>query len=92
MTGFECRGHAGTADYGQDTVCAFVSSACYLAANTVTDVIGLKADARDTDGYLRLTIKESPEKAQDMLNGLKLHMTELQKQYPETIKVTITEE
>ena len=92
LTGFESKGHSGTAESGSDIVCAFVSSACYMTANTVSDVLGLNADAVAEDGYMRLSIKETPEKAQDILNGMKLHLTELQKDYPENIKVTFTEE
>ncbi len=91
LTGFECKGHTGLADSGEDVVCAFISSACYLAANTVTDVIKLDARASSADGYMTLQIKSSPEKAQDILNGLVLHLTELQKDYPKNIKVTISE-
>jgi hypothetical protein len=76
---------------GTDIVCAFVSSACFMTANTVTDVIGLDADATATDGYMRLNIKESPTKAQDILNGMVLHLTELSKDYPDNIKVIISE-
>ena len=91
LTGFECKGHTGLADSGEDVVCAFISSACYLTANTITDVIKLDARASASDGYMSLRIKSSPEKAQDILNGLVLHMTELQKDYPQNIKVTISE-
>lgn len=91
ITGFECRGHSMTAENGQDIVCAFVSSACFMTANTVTDVIGLKADAAATDGYMRLEINELPTKAQDILNGMLLHLSELQKDYPDNIKVIISE-
>ena len=92
LTGFESKGHSNAADYGSDVVCAFVSSACYMAANTVTEVMGLEADARAEEGYMRLSIKEDPTKAQDILNGMKLHLTELEKDYPENIRVIITEE
>ena len=91
LTGFESKGHSNAAEYGNDVVCAFVSSACYMTANTVTEVMGLNADARAEDGYMRLSIS-NPEKAQDILNGMLLHLTELQSQYPENVKVTITEE
>ena len=91
LTGFECKGHSGTAESGQDVICAFVSSACYMAANTVTDVIGLKAEAADADGYMRLSIEESPKIAQDIFNGMRLQLAALSEQYPNTIKV-ITEE
>ncbi len=92
LTGFESKGHSNTAEYGSDVLCAFVSSACYLTANTVTEVIGLNADARAEDGYMRLSIKETPEKAQDILNGMKLHLAELQKDYPENIEIRVLEE
>ena len=91
ITGFECKGHTGIADSGEDVVCAFISSACYLTANTITDVINLDADAAQTDGYMRLQINSSPIKAQDILNGLILHLTELEKNYPNNIKVKLTE-
>lgn len=91
LTGFECKGHSMSAEAGQDIVCAFVSSACYMTANTVTEIIGLDADAAATDGYMRLSINKSPTKAQDILNGMRLHLTELAKDYPENIKVIITE-
>ena len=58
-------------------------------ARTVTEVMGLDADAAATDGYMRLEIKSSPQSAQDLLDGLKLHLTELASQYPDNIKVEV---
>lgn len=91
LTGFEASGHSMRAPHGQDVICAFVSSACLMAANTITDVLQLNADAFADDGYLRLSINENPISAQDILNGLKLHLSELQKDYPENINVIISE-
>lgn len=91
ITGFECKGHSMSAEAGQDIVCAFVSSACYMAANTITEVIGKKADTAAENGYMRLDIKDSPIDCQDILNGMVLHLTELEKDYPDNIKVTFTE-
>ena len=87
LTGFEATGHSMSADSGEDIICAFVSSACLMAANTVTEIIGLDCDAQSDDGYLKLMILENSAKAQDVLKGLRLHLTELAKQYPENIKV-----
>jgi uncharacterized protein YsxB (DUF464 family) len=92
LTGFECKGHADSAEYGQDILCAFVSSACYMTANTVTDVLCADAQSRDADGYMRLKINSAPETSQDILKGMQLHMTSLEQQYPDKIKVIITEE
>ncbi|MDE6111096.1 MAG: ribosomal-processing cysteine protease Prp [Eubacterium sp.] len=91
LIGFEAKGHSMSAPHGEDLICAFVSSACLMAANTITDVIHLEATAEVDDGYLKLMIKDSANSAQDILNGLKLHLSELQKDYPENINVIISE-
>lgn len=91
LTGFQAHGHSMSAPHGEDIICAFVSSACLMAANTVTEIIGIKADARADDGFLELKINGSAAAAQDILNGLKLHLSELQKDYPENINVIISE-
>ncbi|MCD7797161.1 MAG: ribosomal-processing cysteine protease Prp [Clostridiales bacterium] len=87
LCGFEVQGHSMEAQEGEDIICAFVSSACLMAANTVTEIIGLDCYAQAEDGYLKLMILENAASAQDILQGLKLHLTELEKKYPENIKV-----
>lgn len=91
LTGFQAKGHSMHAPHGEDLICAFVSSACLMAANTVTEVIGLDADAKADEGFLKLQINGSADSAQDILKGLKLHLSELQKDYPENINVIISE-
>ncbi len=87
LKGFEISGHAGFAESGKDIICASVSSAAYMAANTITDVIGANADARADDGAMSLMLKEPNERTETVLKGLELHLTELSKQYPENIKI-----
>ncbi len=87
LNGFEISGHAGFAESGKDIICAAVSSAAYMAANTITDVICANADAAEKQGEMVLTLNESDERAQAVLKGLELHLTELSKQYPENIKI-----
>jgi len=91
LNGFKITGHSESAPHGQDIICAAVSSAALMAANTVTEVCGLKAYANAYNGFMEFKVLESAEHAQDILNGLKLHITELQAQYPDIIKVIITE-
>ena len=81
--------HAG-GNAGSDIVCAAVSSAVYMAVNTVTDVINVHADISEQDGYFRFSVNADDTSAAAVLDGLKLHLTELSKQYPKKIKV-ITE-
>ncbi|MBQ5824986.1 MAG: ribosomal-processing cysteine protease Prp [Clostridia bacterium] len=85
--GFECSGHAGFAQAGQDIVCAAVSSAAYLTANTITDSFNIKADAQVDDGYMRFTLLEESDEAQKMLDGLEAHIRSLAQDYPRSIKV-----
>ena len=87
LAGFEIKGHADFADIGEDIVCASVSSAAFMAANTVTEIIGANADASAQDGMMRVTLSQSDEQTETVLRGLELHLTELSKQYPENIKI-----
>lgn len=72
---------------GRDIVCAAVSSAALMAANTITDVIGAPAKAKAESGSMFFHLSETNEKTEAVLRGLELHLTELSKQYPLNIKV-----
>ena len=92
ICGFHIHGHSMMAESGQDVLCAFVSSAAYMAANTITDVIGADAQAQDGDGDMRLAVAGSDlVSCQIVLAGLKLHLCETEKQYPNNLNVIITE-
>ena len=88
ITGFDLDGHCGGVA-GRDIVCAAVSSAAYMTANTLTEVCGLRADIAEADGKLRLRLAE-PENARgdDVMNGFYLHLSGLQEQYPTKIEIT----
>lgn len=58
-----------------------------MAANTVTEIIGAKAEANADNGAMSLTVKEPCERTETVLKGLELHLTELSKQYPDNIKI-----
>ncbi len=58
-----------------------------MAANTITDVIGANADAAAEDGAMSITLNQPDERAETVLKGLELHLTELSKQYPDNIKI-----
>ena len=72
---------------GQDIVCAAVSSAALMAANTITDVIGTPAKAEAESGSMIFHLSETNEKTEAILRGFELHLKELSKQYPLNIKV-----
>lgn len=90
--GFHIFGHAGYEVSGKDIVCAMVSSAAYMTANTITDVMDIPAEAKDEDGDMFVMTKcEYAEKCQDLLKGLRLHMDNIAEQYGKNLKVIITE-
>ncbi len=92
VLGFNISGHAGYAEEGYDIVCAAVSSAAYMTANTVTDVMKVTPKLRVNDGdmYLKLDISDA-HKCSSIMQGFVLHMLSLQEQYKQYITVTISE-
>ena len=85
--GFVCSGHAGYAQSGQDIVCAAVSSAAYMAANTITDIYRAKAEVKVEDGYMSLSLTQADTRSTELLSGLEAHIRALAKDYPSSIKV-----
>lgn len=84
--GFIINGHSGYAESGSDIVCAAVSSVVYMVANTITDVLDVKADITEEDACFSLKLQEKDiDKCGALLNGLKLHLDGLNEQYPEHI-------
>ena len=88
--GFKVSGHSGVR--GESIVCAAVSSACYMAANTITDVLGLQADVSERDGYMSVIVSgDDIPKASAILAGLRLHLEQLAGQYPKQLKIKFSE-
>ena len=82
ICGFELSGHSGYAESGSDIVCSAVSSAALMAANTVTEIQKLNPDITVNDGFLSLNLsKQEAHTAKVILDGLKLHLTDLSEEY-----------
>ncbi len=92
LVGFRITGHSGYSEQGSDIVCAAVSSAAYMTANTITDIkhIGCELNVDDGDMMLRIFQRDAAA-CRDILSGLKLHMTQLEEQYSDYINVNYTE-
>ena len=84
---FTVSGHSGSAESGRDIVCAAVSSAAFMAANTITEILGVDSSAEADDGYMNVSFVNS-EAAADIVRGLRLHLEQLSRQYPQFVKVT----
>ena len=89
LYGFEISGHSsedGDDEIGK-IVCAAVSSAAYMAANTVTDIIGDKAEIFVDDAVMRFYVKNPSVCTVKVLEGLRPHLTELSEQYGSNITI-----
>ncbi|MBQ6714119.1 MAG: ribosomal-processing cysteine protease Prp [Clostridia bacterium] len=92
ICGFELSGHSSE-DYSDQIgkiVCSAVSSAAYMAANTVTEIIGDKCETQVNDGFMRIFCENPSDKTISVFEGFKLHITELSKDYKKQLRI-ITE-
>ncbi len=89
LTGFEVSGHSSSSykDEAGKIICSAVSSAVYMAANTITEIIGADVDAKEEDGYINVKLNTKINESQEILKGLRLHLNELAAQYCNHIKV-----
>ena len=94
ILGFEIRGHAGYDEVGKDIVCASVSSAAYMALNTLTTVMKVHCDSEINErvGVMRFQIEpKAIDSCKVILEGLKLHLIMLEEAYPKNISVSYEE-
>ena len=89
LFGFEISGHSSVNcdDEIGKIVCSAVSSAAFMAANTVTEIIGDKADAVIDDALMKFEVINPSESSKTVLKGLKLHLEELSNDYSNNIKI-----
>ena len=86
LIGFTLDGHAGAGVSGEDIVCAAVSSAAYMTANTITEIVGAAADIAVDDGRMDLTVTSRIKECQNILSGFQLHIQALSEEYPKRIQ------
>ena len=82
------KGHANQATYGQDIVCASVSTAVIMSVNQI-EVFG-KAhciEASVLDGNTCITLVSEDETVSKVLDNLVFTLKDLELQYPKYIKI-----
>lgn len=92
LSGVSLSGHAGYAAAGEDIVCAAVSTAVQITANTLTEIFHIDADVSAEENVINIKLQEnSPEEAEKLLMGLELEMKLLEEDYPKFIQIKHTE-
>ena len=91
--GFDVSGHAGYAEYGEDIICAGVSSALMLTANTITDFFGLKAQITQQKNNIVLKVLnlDDADNADKLIGSFKTHLDLVEEEYHGTIEVLVKE-
>lgn len=94
LIGFEAKGHAGYAERGADIVCAAVSGILITAANGLEAVARAPVETRQDDesGLLAAVLAANPEqeaaeRAGVILETARLGLLEIEKQYPDFVRV-----
>lgn len=94
--GFKISGHSGYSDSGSDIVCASVSSAVQLTANTITDFFSIDADVSAEGETINLKISDYCEFSSNsfshkLINSLLVHLDLISQEFDGTINIKITE-
>ncbi len=79
-------GHAKFGDYGNDIVCASVSSIIYT---TINGILNIDKDAinYEDNNELIIHINSDDEIIQKLINNMLVLLKDLERQYPKNIKV-----
>ena len=95
LVGFSVSGHADAGAFGRDIVCAAVSSAVMLTANTITDYLFCKADVKDQGNRIMLVLKDPDSAmaiaAKQMIASFHNHLHILAKDSKGKINVSVRE-
>ena len=89
LYGFLVSGHSSENcdDEEGKILCSAISSAAYMTANTISEIIGDVVEAVVDDGYMEITVKKPSEKTQAILLGFKLHIEQLCLQFSDRISI-----
>ncbi len=89
LIGFSVRGHSSLNcdDMQGKIVCAAVSSAVYMAANTILEIVKDNARVEVNEAEMFLEVKNPSKETQVVLEGFKLHIEQLAEQYNTNIKI-----
>ena len=93
ISGFKAEGHAGGRRIrGYDLVCCAVSALTQTGVNALVSVAGVKPEVEIRDGYLKCILPEgmdekASESAQIVLRTIMTGLTDIQKIYPNLIRI-----
>ena len=93
ICGYKAEGHAGGRRIrGYDLVCCAVSALTQTGVNALCEICGIKPEVEVRDGYLKCILPEemdekTSEHAQIVLRTIMTGLTDIQKIYPNLIRI-----
>ena len=84
--GFAIKGHANFDQHGYDIVCAAVSILSYTAVNTL-DYYEIDFDFFDDENEMKVSLKNSNEKSEIILNDFEIGIKTLLTNYNEYVNL-----
>jgi len=93
LVGYQISGHANSGPFGKDIVCAAVSSATFLATNTITDYLYAPADAKDKGNKIMLVLRDPDSAmciaAKQVIAAFHDQLKALSEEYKGKIRITV---
>ena len=89
ITGFSVTGHSGTAERGQDIVCAGVSSLTQTALLGIMEYLHREVDYDIASGKLTVRLQSAPDDLTEaIMQSMLLGLMEIQKLSPEAVRIS----
>ena len=85
-------GHANFADYGEDIVCASISSIVMTTVEGIAKIDELAIDIKQTDNQLDIIINKHDSITNILIDNMLTLLNELVKKYPQNINIINKEE
>lgn len=90
--GFKISGHSGYSNEGSDIVCASVSSVSNMTVNLICEVFDIDSSFQaENDAELEFEISKPCEISDKIIEAFILQLEIILEQYPDFIKVSVTE-
>lgn len=85
----EVSGHANSAEYGKDLVCAGVSTVCVGIANALVKRDFLNQGTIDVEeGFVHVKVNQSSDEVQVVLETFETLLETVEESYPKYMKIT----
>lgn len=89
ISGFSVTGHAGTAEYGQDIVCAAVSTLAQTALLGIGRQLQRELDYKVASGDLYMNLKDEPDDLTEAVLGtMILGFLEIENINPQSVRIS----